>query len=122
MSDSYTTYGTQLDSEAITRVLEHIFRTNLANEEKSASATPNGQGKRPTPICIWGLHGIGKTAIVKAFAAANGWKFRYCAPAQFVVSSPCTSGLGSLRTGSPCKSPISSVLGVIILNLVVMEL
>jgi MoxR-like ATPase len=29
------------------------------------------------------LHGIGKTAIVKSFANANGWKFRYCAPAQF---------------------------------------
>lgn len=83
MSDSYTTYGAQLDSESVTRALEHIFRTNLANEEKTAAASPNGQGKRPTPICIWGLHGIGKTAIVKAFAAANGWKFRYCAPAQF---------------------------------------
>ena len=83
MSDSYTTYGSQLDSEAVTKVLEHIFRTNLANEEKSANVSPNGQGKRPTPICIWGLHGIGKTAIVKAFAASNGWKFRYCAPAQF---------------------------------------
>ena len=83
MSDSYTTYGSQLDSEAVTKVLEHIFRTNQANEEKSANVSPNGQGKRPTPICIWGLHGIGKTAIVKAFAASNGWKFRYCAPAQF---------------------------------------
>jgi MoxR-like ATPase len=83
MSDSYTTYGAQLDSESVTRALEHIFRTNLANEEKTAAASPNGQGKRPTPICIWGLHGIGKTAIVKSFAAANGWKFRYCAPAQF---------------------------------------
>ncbi len=83
MSDSYTTYGAKLDSESVTRALEHIFRTNLANEEKSAGASPNGQGKRPTPICIWGLHGIGKTAIVKAFAASNGWKFRYCAPAQF---------------------------------------
>ncbi len=83
MADSYTTYGAQLDSEAVSRVLEHIFRTNLVNEEKSAQASANGQGKRPTPICIWGLHGIGKTAVVKAFAAANGWKFRYCAPAQF---------------------------------------
>ncbi len=83
MSDSYTTYGAQLDSESVTRALEHIFRTNLANEERTAATSPGGQGKRPTPICIWGLHGIGKTAIVKSFAAANGWKFRYCAPAQF---------------------------------------
>jgi MoxR-like ATPase len=78
MSSEYTTYGAKLDAESVTRALEHIFRTNLANEEKSGI-----QGKRPTPICIWGLHGIGKTAIVKSFANANGWKFRYCAPAQF---------------------------------------
>ena len=83
MADSYVTYGAKLDSEAVTRTLEHIFRTNLANEEASLRENPKGQSKRPTPICIWGLHGIGKTAIVKAFAAANGWKFRYCAPAQF---------------------------------------
>ena len=78
MSSEYTTYGAKLDAESVTRALEHIFRTNLVNEEKSGS-----QGKRPTPICIWGLHGIGKTAIVKSFANAHGWKFRYCAPAQF---------------------------------------
>jgi len=78
MSSEYTTYGAKLDAESVTRALEHIFRTNLVNEEKSGI-----QGKRPTPICIWGLHGIGKTAIVKSFANANGWKFRYCAPAQF---------------------------------------
>lgn len=83
MADSYVTYGAKLDSEAVTRTLEHIFRTNLANEEASLRENPKGQSKRPTPICIWGLHGIGKTAIVKTFAADNGWKFRYCAPAQF---------------------------------------
>lgn len=83
MSDTYITYGAQLDSESITKALAHIFRTNLVNEEKTAASSANGLGKRPTPICIWGLHGIGKTAIVKSFAAANGWKFRYCAPAQF---------------------------------------
>jgi MoxR-like ATPase len=83
MSESVTTYGSQLDSESVTRALEHIFRANLANEERTAKEDPKGQGMRPTPICIWGLHGIGKTAVVKSFANANGWKFRYCAPAQF---------------------------------------
>ncbi len=83
MSDDYITYGAKLDSESVTRALDHIFRTNLANEEKSAPDSSGTNGKRPTPVCIWGLHGIGKTAIVKSFANENGWKFRYCAPAQF---------------------------------------
>jgi MoxR-like ATPase len=83
MNDSSNTYGARLDSEAITRTLDHIFRTNLANEEMSSKLDSKGAGKRPTPICIWGSHGIGKTAIVKHFANKNGWKFRYCAPAQF---------------------------------------
>jgi MoxR-like ATPase len=76
MTDFAISYGATLDAESITRTLGHIFRTNLAHEE-------GPQGKRPTPICIWGTHGIGKTAVVKAFAHDNGWKFRYCAPAQF---------------------------------------
>ncbi len=42
----------------------------------------DGSGER-TPICIWGVHGIGKTALVEDIAASNGWKFAYAAPAQF---------------------------------------
>ena len=34
-------------------------------------------------MCIWGSHGIGKTAIVKDFAESHGWNFKYIAPAQF---------------------------------------
>lgn len=83
MTDSHASYGARLDSEAVTRTLVHIFRTNLAHEEATAAKDPKGRGKRPTPICIWGTHGIGKTAVVKAFANDNGWKFCYCAPAQF---------------------------------------
>jgi MoxR-like ATPase len=74
-------YGAPLDARALERTLDHVFRVNLRNEEHGRTAkTP---GTRPTPICIWGLHGIGKTAVVKAFAERSGWKFRYCAPAQF---------------------------------------
>ena len=104
MTDSLIMYGSQLDSEAITRALAHIFKTNLANEENSSQADPNGQGVRPTPICIWGLHGIGKTAVIKSFAHANGWKFRYCAPAQF-------EEMGDLH-GLPVRSdPDPDVIG-----------
>ena len=75
------TYGSKLDAISLERILSHVFRTNLANEDDSL--THDGKLKRPTPICIWGSHGIGKTSFIKEFAYKNGWKFRYCAPAQF---------------------------------------
>jgi len=75
MSNFKEGYGARLDADQVYSALDHIFRTNLDNESLS--------GRRPTPICIWGSHGIGKTAVVKSFAKKNGWKFRYCAPAQF---------------------------------------
>jgi len=75
MSNFKEGYGAQLDADNVNTALNHIFQTNLANEAST--------GRRPTPICIWGSHGIGKTAVVKSFAHKNGWKFRYCAPAQF---------------------------------------
>lgn len=75
MGHSNEAYGAELDAISLNRILDHIFRTNLTSEEKT--------GRRPTPICIWGSHGIGKTSLIKDFAQRNGWKFRYCAPAQF---------------------------------------
>lgn len=75
MSDRHTYLGARLGANALERALEHVFRTNLAREMTI--------GERPTPICIWGLHGIGKTQLVQAFANRNKWKLAYCAPAQF---------------------------------------
>jgi len=75
MGQSTDAYGAELDAITLERILTHIFRTNLASEETTS--------RRPTPICIWGSHGIGKTSLIKDFATRNGWKFRYCAPAQF---------------------------------------
>jgi MoxR-like ATPase len=83
MTDALKSFGAELDSDAAIRLLEHVFKTNLENEEASAVKDPNGSVKRPTPICIWGSHGIGKTAMIKDLANKHGWKFRYCAPAQF---------------------------------------
>jgi len=75
MGQGIQTYGAELDALTLQRILTHVFRTNLADEEST--------GARPTPVCIWGSHGIGKTSLIKEFAHRNGWKFRYCAPAQF---------------------------------------
>jgi MoxR-like ATPase len=71
---SLTMYGARLDSRRMVATLEHLFLTNLRRQEQGLSATP---------VCIWGTHGLGKTATVKEFARSRGWKFTYVAPAQF---------------------------------------
>lgn len=83
---SLTTYGARLDTVRLTRTLEHIFATNLQRQ---------AAGHTGVPVCIWGTHGLGKTDTVKAFAKAHGWKFAYCAPAQFEE----TADLHGLPTG-----------------------
>lgn len=40
-------------------------------------------GEPAVPLCIWGTHGIGKTALVESMARDKGWRFAYAAPAQF---------------------------------------
>jgi MoxR-like ATPase len=67
-------YGARLDAVRLTQTIEHIFTTNLRRQEV---------GEPGVPICIWGTHGLGKTESIKAYAKQRGWKFAYCAPAQF---------------------------------------
>lgn len=69
---SYITYGAKADAEKVTQLLEH-FSTRFMT----------GTTERPTPVCIWGMHGIGKTELVKDYAQSKGYQFVYIAPAQF---------------------------------------
>ena len=72
MSDNaHITYGARVSAESVQRLLEHAL-------DKLATV-----GERPTPVCIWGLHGIGKTELVRDLAKARGCGFVYIAPAQF---------------------------------------
>lgn len=66
-----TLLGAKLSADGIQDFIERV--TGNAIHESSER----------TPICIWGVHGIGKTALVEQVAEANGWKFAYVAPAQF---------------------------------------
>lgn len=72
---NYTTYGAKVSAQYVTQLLEHALDTMLQPEASS--------GERPTPVCIWGLHGIGKTELVRDLAHARGCGFVYIAPAQF---------------------------------------
>lgn len=67
------TLGPTLDAAALTTVLGHIFEAN------ALAAT---HSELPTPVCIWGPHGIGKTALVRELARARSWGFVEIAPAQ----------------------------------------
>ena len=74
MSDGLKSYGEDLNSKEISSFLEYAMKQNDVLASK---------GKRGTPICIWGKHGIGKTEMVIQFAKENNWPYVYCAPAQF---------------------------------------
>lgn len=70
MSAPPTSLGATLGARSIERLLAHV----LPSEDR---------GERSTPVCVWGSHGIGKTALIERFARDRGWRFAYCAPAQF---------------------------------------
>lgn len=67
----YITYGARVSAESVASLLEHAIERLMQSDE------------RLTPICIWGLHGIGKTELVRDVARARGCDFVYLAPAQF---------------------------------------
>lgn len=71
---NYLYYGTKTTASEVQRLLEHAIRTNESAEAR---------GRKKSPICIWGKHGIGKTQLVENIAKTQGYKFAYIAPAQF---------------------------------------
>lgn len=72
--DGLIQYGAKTHASELVRFLEHTLEQNRRAE---------AAGKRKTPVCIWGRHGIGKTEIVTAVAERQGYRFAYIAPAQF---------------------------------------
>ena len=68
------TYGAKVNADSVTTLLQHAL---------DAMLQAGRPAERPTPICIWGLHGIGKTELVRDLAQARGYDFVYIAPAQF---------------------------------------
>lgn len=74
LDDRYQYYGTPTKAGEVVAFLSHMLAINLRQAAK---------GKRKTPICIWGKHGIGKTEIVQALAKELDYQLAYIAPAQF---------------------------------------
>ena len=72
--DNLIFHGAPVKASELWQFIEHILRVNLQAE---------AAGKHRTPLCIWGRHGIGKSALVKDFAETNNYEFVYISPAQF---------------------------------------
>src|SRR5882757_8094014 len=70
---NYITYGSKADAEKVVNLLDHFSNLFLTANTSD----------RPTPVCIWGMHGIGKTELVRDYANSKGFQFIYIAPAQF---------------------------------------
>lgn len=70
----YVYYGTACDTAELERFLAHTMTVNDKLE---------AEGRRKTPVCIWGRHGIGKTEVVESLARSRGAEFVAIAPAQF---------------------------------------
>lgn len=66
----------ELSEKQLRSVIQFLLKQNLAHTSKDPSRVG-------LPLCIWGPHGIGKTAIAADIARENGWHFAYCAPGQF---------------------------------------
>lgn len=71
MAAGLTLLGATLSASGVQDFVENVV-TNAFKD-----------GASRTPVCIWGVHGIGKTALVEEIAVRNEWKFAYTAPAQF---------------------------------------
>ncbi len=72
---NYITYGSKCNSLELEDFLNHVLKKTFT--EPPAAHEP------PTPVCIWGRHGVGKTQIVRTLAEKMNAEFVYIAPAQF---------------------------------------
>ncbi len=74
MESNLIEYGAKLTAVQLQETLDHMFLRN---------AELNRQGKRVTPICIWGKHGL------------KGW----CLPSSVACTPTPVSGRRSTRPG-----------------------
>ena len=84
--------GPRCDSTEIEVLLNHLMQLTVRSFM--------------TPVCIWGEHGIGKTALVKSYAEANGFAFKMLSPAEFEEMGDLT-GLPFIEDGMTVFAPPS---------------
>jgi len=84
-------HGSILKIDRMKQLINHTLDANEAVINRKGA----NQGKK-TAICIWGKHGIGKTAMPEQIAAERGIGFSKISPAQFeemgdLLGMPMTS-------------------------------
>jgi len=103
-----TLFGAKLAADGVQSFIERVTVHAMESD-----------GER-TPICVWGVHGIGKTALVEEIAVSNDWKFAYVAPAQFeemgdLHGLPVVEG-DSTRFAPPDWVPTEDGPGILLLD------
>jgi hypothetical protein len=106
----FQTYGSAVHAETVALLIRHALTT--------MPTLP--QGERPTPVCIWGMHGIGKTELVRALAKEINAPLVYIAPAQFeemgdLVGMPRIDGVVT-RFAPPSWTPQEEGPGILLLD------
>jgi MoxR-like ATPase len=69
----YEYHGSMATVNEVKEIINHVHDCNLRLTEDEDRV----------PVCVWGLAGIGKTAIMSQIAKERGIGFKYFAPAQF---------------------------------------
>lgn len=109
----YIFYGTECDVAEVEELMDHLWDANQRLEDA---------GRRQTPLCIWGRHGIGKTDLVESMAKRRGAGFVSIAPAQFeemgdLMGMPVVVGDGeATRMAPPEWVPRDEGPGVLLID------
>ncbi len=109
----YIFYGTECDVAEVEQLMDHLWDANQRLEDA---------GRRQTPLCIWGRHGIGKTDLVAAMAKRREARFVSIAPAQFeemgdLMGMPVVVGDGeATRMAPPEWVPRAEGPGVLLID------
>lgn len=108
----YIYYGSKTSASEVSLFLKHSIIMNDQAEK---------MGRKKTPICIWGKHGIGKTELVESLAQEYNFKFVYLAPAQFeemgdLVGMPRISSEGKTVFSAPEWVPTEEGPGILLID------
>jgi AAA domain (dynein-related subfamily) len=106
-----TTLGATVHAGSVVRLLRHATQ----------QAFRTGTVERPTPVCIWGAHGIGKTEVVRGLAKELGCPLVYIAPAQFeemgdLIGMPKIGPDGTTVLAPPAWVPKENGPGILLLD------
>jgi hypothetical protein len=105
------TYGAKATAGEVKTWLRHYWESTFSPKMDTV----------PTPVCIWGTHGIGKTEIVTDLAREMGIAFAYLAPAQFeemgdLLGMPYVTKEGQTSFAAPDWVPQEPGPGVLLID------